>query len=50
MPGTAANIDEFRSIFGPQCRVKWAQEGGVEVGRRGEEGVVAVVLVQLKHE
>lgn len=33
MVGMAANIDEFRQLFGPQCRVLWAREGERKLGR-----------------
>lgn len=38
MPGTAAEIDAWRSVFGPGARVLWATEGGQEVGARPDHG------------
>lgn len=34
MPETAAVVAWFRRHFGEECRVRWAAEGGIEVGRR----------------
>lgn len=38
MPKTAEEVDRWRAVFGP-VKVLWAQEGVVEVGRRGPPGV-----------
>lgn len=38
MPGTAAEIDAWRSVFGAGARVLYAHEGGHEVGARPDHG------------
>jgi hypothetical protein len=38
-PQTAAIVDEYRAVFGPGVKVKWIKEAGVEMGRKGPEGV-----------
>ena len=38
MPGTAAEIDAWRRVFGPSARVLWASEGGLEIGARPDHG------------
>lgn len=32
MPGTAANVDELRELFGDGIKLKWSIEGGRTVG------------------
>jgi hypothetical protein len=39
MPRTAATVDAFRRVFGPGVKVRWASEGGLELGERGPPGV-----------
>lgn len=41
MPETAAIIDEYRAIFGPDCVLLWSLEGGREVGERSPDGIPA---------
>ena len=38
MPVTAGIVDAWRSVFG-QVVVRYAREGGLEVGKRGPAGV-----------
>lgn len=33
MPGTAAEVDQFRARFGPDARVTYAREGDLVVGK-----------------
>lgn len=39
MPGTAATVDAFRAVFGVGVVVRYATEGGLELGQRGPKGV-----------
>jgi hypothetical protein len=39
MPETAKVVDAFRLAFGPGVVVRYATEGGVELGTRGPVGV-----------
>lgn len=32
MPNVARMIDEIRAVFGQDCKVLWAREGGYELG------------------
>ncbi len=36
MPGTAAEVDAFRAVFGQGCKVLHAIEGELEVGQKQE--------------
>lgn len=38
MPGTAAEIDAWRRVFGAGARVLYATENGLEVGTRPDHG------------
>ena len=44
MPQVAAWVDGLREVFGP-VTVLYAQEGGVELGERQPQGVVATQTV-----
>lgn len=37
MPGTAAIVDDWRRVFGPGVRLRWARENGIEVGTRSRD-------------
>ena len=39
MPLTAALMDEWRRVFGPGLRLRWAREGEHEIGKPGPRGV-----------
>ena len=39
MPGTAAEIDAWRRVFGAGARVLYATENGLEVGARPDHGL-----------
>lgn len=38
MPGTAAEVDAWRAVFGPDVRVLHATEDGHEVGQAPDHG------------
>ena len=38
MPGTAAEIDAWRRVFGAGARVLYAAENGLDVGARPDQG------------
>ena len=42
-PFAAAKLDELREIFGADTKVVWAEENGREVGKKGPDGVPAVI-------
>lgn len=39
MPTVAAFVDEVRAVFG-DCKVVYAKENGIELGRRPERGII----------
>lgn len=34
MPHVSEFVDKVREIFGPECKVSYAKEGGIELGKR----------------
>lgn len=44
MPNVAKIVDEFRAVFGPEVKVTYCKEGGIEKGKRMPEGVIPVVF------
>lgn len=44
-PVAAATLDVFREVFGAGCKLRWAREGGREIGKRDKrKGVVPVLM------
>ena len=49
MPETARIVAEWRRVFGPGVKARYAYENGIELGKRGPEGV-PITPLQMKGE
>lgn len=47
-PFAAQIVDELREVFGDGVKVEWAEENGQQIGKRGPDGVPAVIVRKMK--